>query len=159
MREEGYISYRIDDFQGSGADSGYYDEAAEAKDRKENAWHLMILMAGILLCLGLTTYLAGTELVYYLNGTKQTITYNPANRLASFQAPDGNTYNVETTWAMTNKQTIDVYYMGTDYEHAMVMTTIVLWIVSYGVFGGLLVVVAYFIHKNLKPKRHTIAKE
>lgn len=155
-KPETYLVLNAPEFEGYGTGSGHYDEAAEAKDRKENALHLMIMMVGIIFCLGVTTFLAGKDLIYYVKGTKQTVACNPSNRTVGFQAPDGKTYTVDISWAMTDENTIDIYYMGTDYADAMVMTNVTLWICCYVVFGILFFVGLHFILKNLKPKRHAV---
>ncbi|MDO5403047.1 MAG: hypothetical protein Q4F11_06365 [Eubacteriales bacterium] len=153
-KQEGYITYRISDFEGSGNGSGYYDERKEKMERKQSARVLSLVLIGILFCLGLTTYLVVRELNYKYDGTKQTVECNPSNATVSWRAPDDRTYIVDIAYAFSDEHEIDIYYLGDDYGHAIVMTNYKLWCICYLVFGGLFVVVLYSIIKTIRPKKH-----
>ena len=142
------------DFEGCGKGTTRILSEREIRRQKLEEVKLpLLILVGMIGVLLLTLKLHSEELIFCWKGTAVTIPYTPGDSTARFDAPNGNRYIINVSKAGCKEEQITLYYMGEDYQKAVVMTVWwlfpICYLISLGV-GGAMVWNIYKILHNTK---------
>ena len=144
------------DVEGSGIGSGRYDSREEQKAKISDAKLPVVILFFMAIGLAGIIYMHVNELKHIINGTPVTLDYVSGQRSATWKAPDGNTYGYECDWARVKDGKVTIYYLGTDYRNAVVVSSIQSWLMFYGFFVAVIGAIIFWIYKIFHKKKHAV---
>lgn len=142
-------------FEGFDGQGNYImSEKERRKEGFSQAKIWIVLGALIGICLLITIGMSVNEMLLKINGNYKEITYSENAGSTSFVGDDGKIYyiSLEDTMLGTKAGSTRVYYYGTDYQNAKVLTATSFWIEMYILWGALFAMCVIFTYKNITGK-------
>lgn len=140
-------------FEGFDSSDDYH--MSEAEQRKENwsqskIW--IILGVFMFLCLVMTIFMSGKEILLVLNGNCVEAEYTGDEKSVEIQDDQGNKYyiNVNDTFISAKKGVLKLYYYGDNMRSAKPVTAAWYWLIMYCIWVPLVLLCVWRIHKNMK---------
>lgn len=148
------------DYEGSGVGSGRYDPVEENKAKISDAKLPLVILLFMAVGLAGIIYMNINEVRHIVRGTGVEIEYNSSSSSsATWEAPDGNIYSYDCSWARVKDGKVTMYYTGTDYRNGVVVSSLQSWFMFYGFFIIVIAAIIFWIYKIFHKKKHAVAKK